>query len=112
MIHILGRICACRISRVEVISPSSIGSLRVRSNGSCYALMAYAPCKVGSRQLLIENREIRGIRVARAIHIVTSTARVRPLVVTPVITVPVLVTFALCMMFGPIGGRPSGRRRW
>lgn len=57
-IRVLSEALGCRISRVRIILPSRVGSLQVISNRSLMALLAYAPCNIGARELLIHNGHI------------------------------------------------------
>lgn len=57
-VGIVSRALKCRISQVDIVRPSSISQLGVIPNRSQLALVAYAPCNVGARQLLISKRHI------------------------------------------------------
>lgn len=100
-ITILNKKLTYQIDNIVVIEPNDISNIQIEKGEDYVTLLTCTPYGLNTHRLLVRGKRIENLE-DKKIYITTEAYKISNLVVTPIITFPLILLFLLIIMFKPI----------
>ena len=99
-ISVLNRKLIYQIDQILIVNPKEISELKIDSNHDYVTLVTCTPYGINSHRLLV-----RGTRIEKLLkpkYITTEAFRISNLIVTPIVSLPIIFVLLLILIFKPV----------
>ncbi len=100
-IKVLDRTVTYQVDRISVIDPSDVSELAIEEDKDYCTLLTCTPYGINSHRLLVRGRAIDSSS-ERHIYVTSDAHQIEPLIVTPIVAIPMLLTLMIVVLMTPV----------
>lgn len=106
----LNRTLTYEVDKILIVSPKDINSLKIDKNSDYVTLVTCTPYGINTHRLLVRGKRIENIK--EKIFITTEAFKISAFVVTPIVSIPMIIALLLTIIFKPITNKKRIKEKY
>lgn len=93
----LDEVFTYEVDRISIVLPNEVSSLTIEDGKDLCTLVTCTPYGVNTHRLLVRGHRIENLQDSFKIRITAEAQQIDPLIVAPVLSIPILIIFFICI---------------
>ena len=106
----LNRTLTYQVDEIKIVSPKEIESLKIDKDKDYLTLVTCTPYGINTQRLLVRGVRIENIK--EKVFITTEAFKISAFVVTPIVSIPMIISLLLGIIFKPITNKKKIKQKY
>ncbi len=98
---ILDRKISYQVDQIKTVDPTDTADLHIEADKEMCTLLTCTPYGINTHRLLVRGTKIE-TKEQKTIYITSDAHQIEPLIVTPIVALPILLTLIIIVLFKPV----------
>lgn len=100
-ITVLDKEITYQVDQIKTVTPSDSTDLIIKSGENMCTLLTCTPYGINSHRLLVRGSKIDSAS-QRSLYIISDAYQIEPMIVTPIVALPIIMTLMIVVLFKPV----------
>lgn len=98
LLRILDEVLTYEVDQILIVEPQETAALQIEHGKDYCTLITCTPYGINTHRLLVRGHRIDTLQEASAIRIIADAIQIEPLLVTPIVTLPILLVLLMILL--------------
>ena len=98
IIRVLDEIFTYEVDQIRIVLPTELDDLKIESGEDYMTLVTCTPYGINSHRMLVRGHRVENQAVARTIRVTSDAIQIRPTIVAPIVSVPLLLLLLVVLL--------------
>lgn len=106
----LNRTLTYEVDKITIVSPKEVNSLKIDKNADYVTLVTCTPYGINTHRLLVRGKRIENAKKKK--FVTTEAFKISTMIVTPIVSIPIIFTLLLVIMFKPVQNKNRIKQKY